>query len=139
MALIIASANPFLYCFYSKNTTENFLKMSDDLFGSNWQQLPTNLQKYFILMIANSNKPLFYHGSGIVVLDLETFRNVHERLKEKLFCWSQYVRRATSKCLQANHFFQIFRKVISFYVAFKALTDWNYWLIYERQGQWNLF
>lgn len=60
--------------------------MSDDLFGSNWQQLPTNLQKYFILMIANSNKPLFYHGSGIVVLDLETFRNVHERLKEKLFC-----------------------------------------------------
>lgn len=86
MALIIASANPFLYCFYSKNTTENFLKMSDDLFGSNWQQLPTNLQKYFILMIANSNKPLFYHGSGIVVLDLETFRNVHERLKEKLFC-----------------------------------------------------
>lgn len=124
MAFVIASANPFLYCFYSKNTTENFLKMSDHLFGSNWQQLSPDLQKYFILMIANMNKPLFYHGSGIVVLDLETFRNVRKKIifGQLRKYWSKmYVEKATSRFL--NYLLQIFRKVISFYVAFKALTD----------------
>lgn len=50
--------------------------MADCLFESNWQGLPVDLQKYVILMIKQSQEPLFYHGSGIAVLDLETFSSV---------------------------------------------------------------
>lgn len=75
-AFLAVSANPFLYCFYGKNSTDCYAKMADLLFESDWQNLPTDLQKYFILMIGNMHRPLYYHGFGIAVLDLETFRKV---------------------------------------------------------------
>lgn len=54
----------------------SFKKMADNVFEMNWQDLPIELQKYFILMIANMQKPLYYYGGGIVILDLNTFINV---------------------------------------------------------------
>lgn len=50
--------------------------MADKVFEMNWQELPNGLQKYFILMIANMQKPIYYFAGGIVVLDLYTFTNV---------------------------------------------------------------
>lgn len=50
--------------------------MSDCVFEMNWPELPNGLQKYIILMIENMQKPLYYHGFGIVNLDLETFAKV---------------------------------------------------------------
>lgn len=89
MAFVIVSANPFLYCFYSKTTNEIYLKMADHIFESNWQQLPLDLQKFFPFMIANMQKSLYYHGFKIVVLDLETFRNVRDPTKTIQMCKAQ--------------------------------------------------
>lgn len=63
----------FLMCFFGKAATESFEKMSHCLYEFNWQQLPINLQKYLIVMIGNTQRPLYYQGLGICVLDLETF------------------------------------------------------------------
>lgn len=66
----------FFYCYFGKLATLNFEKMTDVVFEMNWLDLPVELQKYFILMIANMQKPLYYYGGGIVILDLSTFVNV---------------------------------------------------------------
>lgn len=60
--------------------TLSFEQMTDNVFEMNWQDLPIELQKYFILMIANMQKPLCYYGGGIVILDLNTFVNVRQIL-----------------------------------------------------------
>lgn len=50
--------------------------MSDRLYESNWQDLPVDMQKYFILMIKNANRPISYNGFGVATLNLETFLKV---------------------------------------------------------------
>lgn len=66
----------FFYCYFGKLASISFEQMTDHVFQMNWQDLPVKLQKYFILLIANMQKPLFYYGGGIVILDLSTFVNV---------------------------------------------------------------
>lgn len=75
----IIATKLFLFCFFGKMATESFIEMADCLFESNWQSLPIHLQKYFILMINNVQKPLFYSGYGIIILNLETFTKVRHR------------------------------------------------------------
>lgn len=76
MAAACGIFNFFLCCFYGKLATESYAKMTDSLFESNWPDLSNHLQKYFILMIANAQRPLKYHGFRIIFLDLETFCKV---------------------------------------------------------------
>lgn len=77
--IVVAVTNPswmFLHCFLGKMVTDRYDELSNDLYQSKWYNLPVELQKYFILMLANTQKPLFFDGLGIYVLDLETFASV---------------------------------------------------------------
>lgn len=74
----------FLFCFYGKFATDSFEKMSNCLYECNWQGLPIDLQKFFIIIVANSQKPLYYNGFGLTTLDLETFSKVNACTKKKL-------------------------------------------------------
>lgn len=77
MSFLFCISSPFLYCYYGEMATGSYEKMADLLFGCNWQQLPLDLQKFFVLMIGNMQRPLYYHGFGVTVLNLETFLNVN--------------------------------------------------------------
>lgn len=69
--------NLFIYCFFGKMTTENFAKMPDYIyFELKWDRLPGKLRTYIPLMIQNMQKPVFYHGFDVVVMDLNTFLQV---------------------------------------------------------------
>lgn len=68
--------NLFIYCSFGKLATESFGQMSNCLFESEWLKLPVKLQKCYIIIIANAQIPLFYHGFDIIVLNLETFASV---------------------------------------------------------------
>lgn len=74
--LILAMSSLFLCCFLGKLASESYRKMASSLYVSNWYELPLNLQKYFILMIANAQLPLHYHGYGLITLHLEAFTKV---------------------------------------------------------------
>lgn len=74
--LMLCASSPFLFCLFGGEATNNYAGMADCVFGCNWQRLSLNSQKYMILMIANMQQPLEYHGFGIVVLNLETFQSV---------------------------------------------------------------
>lgn len=67
-----------LYCFFAQMATEQFLQMADCLYQSDWPNLPVKLQKFYIVMIQNAQKPLCYHGFGMVAMDLNTFAGVSE-------------------------------------------------------------
>lgn len=86
IALLVSSANPFLYCYHGKMTTDYYAKMADCLFEANWQVLPVDLQRYFILMIQHSQKPVYYRGFGMANLDLETFRDVRTCCQKLYHC-----------------------------------------------------
>lgn len=68
--------NIFIYCYFGKSATDSYAKMTDYLMQLEWYEYPNGLQKYLILMIANTQTPVFYHGFNIAVLDLGTFTQV---------------------------------------------------------------
>lgn len=74
-------SNLFVYCFFGKLATESFLNMSNCLYESNWPDLPVKLQMYMVIMIRNTENPLYYHGFGLAVLDLETFTTVNHNVE----------------------------------------------------------
>lgn len=104
---------------------QSYVQMANGLNNCIWYKMPVNLQKYFILMIANAQRPVYYHGFKLIVLSLETFLDVnisiylhfyHKKMKKKNSC---------------NLFFsfQMIRKVFTYYMLFKTITaEWIIWL-----------
>lgn len=76
MAVTSNVATISVYCYFGKMATESYKDMSYCLFESNWLYLPVELQKFFIMMIANAQIPLQYHAFHIVTLNLETLTKV---------------------------------------------------------------
>lgn len=77
----------FIYCYYGKQATDSYAAFAMSLYQMAWTNLPNDLQKYFIFMIANAQKEVSYRGFGLVKLNLETFTTVNDfyRIKVKLF------------------------------------------------------
>lgn len=81
-ALLNCITNLFVCCYFGKMATDSYLNMSNYLYESNWFELPIALQKYYILMIGNMDKPVYYHGFGIAILNLKTFLAVREAARQ---------------------------------------------------------
>lgn len=111
-------ADLFVICYLGKTATENFLTMADLMYKVNWHELPIELQRYFILMMANMQQPLYYHGFGVVILDLETYTSVTNALFIRLLLI----------CLTKNHYFkgvsflQLMNSVYTYYMMLKTLS-----------------
>lgn len=116
---VVSALNLFLYCYFGKLATESHAKIADCLYKTNWQNLPIDSQKYFILMIANMQKPLHYHGFKIAVLDLETFTNVRNLQSCQKLLGSCFV-----FLLWSFNFSRFLKTVFTYYMMFKTLTEW---------------
>lgn len=105
----------FVYCFFGKMATESFEQMSICLYESNWTEFSVDLQKYIMLMIQNSQRTLFYHGFGIINLDLMTFCKVSGKSLEKI----------AKKCMVKNSLIDIyfFFNYIATQIGFLKLHD----------------
>lgn len=53
--------------------------MADCVFYMEWFELPNELQKYFVPLIMNLQKPVYYHGFNVAKLDLQKFIKVIDR------------------------------------------------------------
>lgn len=77
----------FIYCYFGLMSSDSYGEMADCLYGSNWQRLPTDLQKYIVLVMANMRRSLYYHGFEVFVLDLRTSLKVnHYFFFKRIFC-----------------------------------------------------
>lgn len=72
----VSGSNLFLYCYFGSRSTQTSYAYADALYKSEWFHLPMELQKFTIVMIANAQRPLFYHGFGVARLNLDTFCSV---------------------------------------------------------------
>lgn len=76
IGLSVTVSSLFLYSYFGTYTTEIFLKYSDYLFESPWNDLPIKLQKHVLIMISNSQRSHCYRGNGLFILDLKFFTKV---------------------------------------------------------------
>lgn len=97
----------------------NKLSFADLLYESKWRRLPDRLQKLFIMMIANAQRPLNYHGFGLAFLNLYTFGAVSIPSVYNVITWSML-----HNFSLFNLFTQTLRTVVSYYIAFKTLAEW---------------
>lgn len=74
---IIGMSTILLYCYYGKLASDSYVEMSDCVFDMNWHEQPSELQKYFVLIIQHMQKTVYYHGFDMVTLDLRTFIKVN--------------------------------------------------------------
>lgn len=112
----VGTSNLFLYCFFGKLATDSFDNMAYCMYASKWQALPINLQKYFILMIGNMQRPLYYHGFNVAYLNLETFC----RVRNLLTFFSLYI---FNRGIFLVFKFQLVKAVLSYYMMFKTLLE----------------
>lgn len=116
---MVSTSLLFWYCYFGKIATDSFEAMADCLYESNWQSLPIELQKYFIIMIANAQRKLYYHGFGVVKLDLEAFTKV----------WNIFKKIPNFPPIQIEitlidmFCFQFFKAVFTYYMVFKTITE----------------
>lgn len=92
MVFVIAMTNIlwiYFHCLWGKLVTDQYDEWSNHLYDSKWYELPIGLQKYFIVMLANMQKPFYFHGFKVYVLNLETFTKVSrtEMKKKSFFRW----------------------------------------------------
>lgn len=73
------------YCYFGRLATGNYEKMSDSLYDTDWHEIPVRLQKYYVVMLANIQRPVQYHGFGVAILNLETFCKVRNGLERISF------------------------------------------------------
>ena len=73
---LASTANLFLYCYFGTLATESYENMADCIFESNWLKLPVDSRKYLIVMIANAQRRIYYHGFGLAYLRMMTYTSV---------------------------------------------------------------
>lgn len=95
--------NLFLYCYFGKMATHSFEKMASCLYRANWHYFPIELQKYYVIMIGNAQRPLYYHGFGVAILNLETFTKVSNFCCNNFFGIIQDLIIIFSFCVQFTH------------------------------------
>lgn len=66
----------FLYCYFGEMATGNFEEMADQLYETNWPDFPVKFKKSIIVMIGNMQRNYYYHGFGLVNMDLAFFITV---------------------------------------------------------------
>lgn len=100
-------------CYFGDLASESFTKMGDVAYDANWPDISISLQKFIILIIGDTQQPLYYHGFGIALLNLETFSKVHINI----------IISQPFEMLLTFFLFQSVRAVASYYMAFKTLTE----------------
>lgn len=107
-----------MYCYLGKLANESYAQMPGCMFYMNWYEMPAESQKYFILMIGNMQRALYYRGFGVLVLNLETFTKV----SVKLTVFEQFGSNDSIKQMFGISV-QLLRSALSFYMAIKAVTS----------------
>lgn len=74
--LFTSATNLYFYCYGGDVATRNFAQYADSLFNVDWYKTPNHLQKFFILMIAETQRPLRFEGYRIIDINLNAFTNV---------------------------------------------------------------
>lgn len=118
-AALVSTSNIYAGCYFGEMSIQSYVKMADGFMTCSWYELPADLQKYFILMIMNAQRPIHNHGFNLIVLNLETFLDVNTHRTP-----SQFYIQTKGHAFSSNIiYFQMIRNVFTYYMVFKAITS----------------
>lgn len=75
-SIVSAGGTLLLNCHFGKMTTDSYLAFNDHIYNSDWLTMPIEMKKNYVLIMKIAQKPLYFHGSNMVYLNLETFTSV---------------------------------------------------------------
>lgn len=121
MGVFISGGTLYLYCESAQLATDNLIQFGDEVFDSDWYKLPIEIQKSFILIIANAELPINYDGLHMVDLNSPTFARVWKNhcLVKSFELFS--LQRRSALMWHFLHF-QVLKSVMSYYLMFKTLA-----------------
>lgn len=131
IAILCGVANLFLFCFYGKKTTDSYRNIADCLYDCNWHEMPIDQQKYIIMMIMNAQIPLHYHGSRIVIMDLETFVKVRNTFNRIFSVFNELYFTVHESCLHLLHDAHL--------LCYRLMLKISYIICLRHFLQWFLF
>lgn len=67
---------PFLHCYYASSITKQVGDTALTAFGSNWFDLPIQLQKYIVLMMIRAQQTIYFTGFNITYCTMEALGKV---------------------------------------------------------------
>lgn len=76
-AMMAGVSTLFAYCYCGIIATGSYEKMADCVYECSWYELEAKYQKFIVLIMTNTQRPIYYHGFGLAVLRLETFIKVN--------------------------------------------------------------
>lgn len=118
----VSLVNLFVFCYFGKISSDSFARMPDCLYCKmNWRELPPKLQMYVVLMIRNMQKPIYYYGFSVAVMDLNTFIYVRTNV-------SRWFSRPNICCLSlsysgwSSHFIWCLKHSLN-----RNFRTWSFW------------
>lgn len=70
----------FIFCFFGNNVTIKFNETAVHAYNSSWYLCPIHLQRYIILMMQRSQRPLYLTGYKVTRCSLDSFTSVRHCL-----------------------------------------------------------
>lgn len=74
--VLLSTGVVFIYCYMGTFTTDQFQLYADISYKSMWYKFPVRLQKYYVFILADSQRPRYFNGLGFIDLNLVTFAKV---------------------------------------------------------------
>lgn len=84
ISIVDALSYAFTFCYCGAMTAYSFSKYVDRLYETHRYNLPVQLQKHLIIIMANLQRPRFYQGFGMVVSNLTIFVNAKLNIYKNL-------------------------------------------------------
>lgn len=137
--VICSTSWPCLYCYYASQTVTRMACAGDFVYGSAWFNLPLNLQKYIIVIIARSQEELCFTGLGIIYCTLVVlgkvcttfsyFNSCKFQFTDSLFSFRSLDHRSlTIWCLERCLRVEKSSFLVSFHfywINVKSMNDWK--------------
>lgn len=125
LAFSVGMLNALLYCYFGAMANESYGKMYDCIFELNWYEFPIEQQKYFNLMAANMQRPLHYHGFGVLYLNLDIFTRVRANFHFS-FCFTLIICRHNIVTVFVIYSFTIMNFLFFSVIKGGVLVIWSY-------------
>lgn len=65
-----------LFCYFANMASDRLSSLGNTVFATNWYDYPVEWQKFVILMVERSQKPVYFKGLHLIKCTLEVFGTV---------------------------------------------------------------
>lgn len=80
MTLLCVGVWPYLFCYFANFALDRMANIRHSVYNLNWLDFPIDLQKYCIVIIAQSQRNVWFHGLKLIACSLPNFGKVYLKI-----------------------------------------------------------